>query len=94
MRCVLMSARPPTLMVAATSASGAASTCCHVGKLALREAKALWEVRSVVFWDRMVRTSESSTLVWMLPHLQGTVRVNTLLYDSWNVASCLVMQTV
>eukprot|EP00976_Prorocentrum_cordatum_P042695 866024-Prorocentrum_minimum.AAC.1 len=38
------------------------STSSQVGKAALREAKARWELMSVVFCERMVPTKESNTV--------------------------------
>lgn len=40
---------------------GKAYTCCQVGKAFLSVAKALSELSSVVFWDRMVFTNPSKT---------------------------------
>ena len=61
MRDTLISANPPHFTAASTGAGGEVRTSSHVGNARLRLANATAEVASVVFWERMVPTSESRT---------------------------------
>ena len=57
----LISASPPTLIASSMIPTFAVLACSHVGKAIFRERKALAEVASVVFCERIVRTRLSST---------------------------------
>jgi len=51
---------PPHLMASAMPCAGADATASQLSKLALRQAKALPELESDVFWDNMVSISTST----------------------------------
>ena len=61
MRRTLISASPPHFTAASTGRGSATRTDSHVGNARFRLANATALVASVVFWDRMVPTKESST---------------------------------
>jgi len=60
-QAALESARPPTRMDSATSSTSAVRTASQSGNFSFNDANALMDVLSVVFWDRIVLTSESKT---------------------------------
>jgi len=61
--CLILAAliwlNPPHLMTSAMRSAGADATASQLSKRALREANALLELASEVFWDRMVPMSTS-----------------------------------
>jgi len=99
--CLILTAliwdNPPDLMTRAICSAGAEATASQLSKLALREAKALPELASEVFWDSMVPMSTSIGFLSAC-HLKGPYSCSkssmTSLIATWSKISCrrLLMQ--
>jgi hypothetical protein len=99
--CLILAAliwlNPPRLMTSAICPMGADATASQPWKLALREAKALPELASEVFWDSIVPMSTSTgsptTCQWQDPYSCCRSLMTSLIATGSKISCCgLLMQ--